>query len=102
MKYVAFADQFIAKGFAHAEALASGQTSKLYLDEVKVKKIKDYKGLLFPGNMKVRKDGDGGAIIVITDDAAPVSRIKDKVKDTFDEAKADKVEKPKAKIKKKQ
>jgi len=37
MKHVAFADQFIAKGFAHAEALASGQTSKLYLDEVKVK-----------------------------------------------------------------
>jgi len=37
MKHVAFADQFIAKGFAHAEALASGQTGKLYLDEVKVK-----------------------------------------------------------------
>ena len=37
MKYVAFADQFVAKGFAHAEALASGQTGKLYLDGVKVK-----------------------------------------------------------------
>ena len=40
MKHVAFADQFIAKGFAHAEALASGQTGKLYLDNIKVK-IKD-------------------------------------------------------------
>ena len=40
MKYVAFADQFIAKGCAHAEALASGQTGKLYLDGVKVK-VKD-------------------------------------------------------------
>ena len=40
MKHVAFADQFIAKAFAHAEALASGQTGKLYLDGIKVK-IKD-------------------------------------------------------------
>jgi hypothetical protein len=40
MKHVAFENQFIAKGFAHAEALASGQTGKLYLDGVKVK-VKD-------------------------------------------------------------
>ena len=81
MKHVAFADQFIAKGFAHAEALASGQKGKLYLDEVKVK----------------TKD----AVIEVDDSYEFLTKdLKDKEKSTLEEAKADKVEKPKTKDKK--
>ena len=73
MKHVAFADQFIAKAFAHGEALASGQTGKLYLDGIKVK-IKD-------------------AAIEVSDDYEFVTKdLKDKEKSTLEEAKADKDE----------
>lgn len=81
MKYVAFEDQFIAKGFAHAGALASGQTGKLYLDGVKVK----------------TKD----AVIEVDDSYEFVTKeLKDKEKSTVEDANADKVEKVKTKAEK--
>lgn len=78
--------------------------SLLYLEMLakEKKEGKKLKGKLHPNGIRVKKDGDGGATIVVAkDDQVFESKIKDKVKDTEAEAKADKVEKTKAKTKKK-